>query len=53
MYKESNRLSDGLANYAFLLPLSCHRLISVLLEVDLIVRKDAVGWNTHGGYECN
>lgn len=43
MYREANFLADRLANYTFSLPLGFHRLVSVSLEVDLIVREDAAG----------
>lgn len=43
MYREANRLADGLANYAFLLPLGFHLLESALPFVESFVGDDARG----------
>ncbi|KAG7552028.1 Reverse transcriptase domain [Arabidopsis thaliana x Arabidopsis arenosa] len=40
---EANRLADGLANYAFTLPLGFHSLSSAPPCVDLFMREDASG----------
>ncbi|KAG7593942.1 Ribonuclease H domain [Arabidopsis thaliana x Arabidopsis arenosa] len=41
--REANRLADGLANYAFSLPLGFHAFVSVPIVVDSILRDDVVG----------
>ncbi|KAG7593917.1 AAA+ ATPase domain [Arabidopsis thaliana x Arabidopsis arenosa] len=43
VYREANRLADGLANYAFSLPLGFHAFVSVPIVVDSILRDDVVG----------
>ncbi|KAG7578377.1 Ribonuclease H domain [Arabidopsis thaliana x Arabidopsis arenosa] len=43
VYREANRLADGLANYAFSLPLGFHLLESKPDVVDSIVFDDAIG----------
>ncbi|KAG7566501.1 Reverse transcriptase domain [Arabidopsis suecica] len=40
VYREANRLADGLANYAFSLPLGFHSFSNVPLVVDSIWRED-------------
>jgi len=40
MYREANRLADGLANYAFSLALGFHVLDVIPLVVDPIMRED-------------
>lgn len=41
MYREANLLADGLANYAFSLPLGFHSLATRPAIVDSIVLEDA------------
>lgn len=43
MYRETNCLVDGLANYAFYLSLGFYALNSALVEVDSILREDVCG----------
>ncbi|KAG7568097.1 Ribonuclease H domain [Arabidopsis thaliana x Arabidopsis arenosa] len=44
VYREANRLADGLANYAFTLPLGFHALSVVPIDFASIVREDALGF---------
>ncbi|CAA7012925.1 unnamed protein product [Microthlaspi erraticum] len=46
VYREANRLADGLANYAFTVPLGFHSLQLVPASVDSILQDDVIG------YEC-
>ncbi|KAG7599188.1 Reverse transcriptase zinc-binding domain [Arabidopsis suecica] len=43
VYREANRLADGLANYAFTLPLGFHLFNSRLDALNSIVLEDAIG----------
>lgn len=43
VYREANRLADGLANYAFSLPLGFHSLSTCPRVVDSLVFEDVVG----------
>ncbi|KAG7573124.1 Ribonuclease H domain [Arabidopsis suecica] len=43
VYREANRLADGLANYAFTLPLDLHLFETCLEAVHLILLEDANG----------
>ncbi|XP_010484806.1 PREDICTED: uncharacterized protein LOC104763089 [Camelina sativa] len=45
MYREANRLADGLANYALLLPLGFHSFVLSLEPVRSIVLQDLVGFS--------
>ncbi|KAG7592734.1 Ribonuclease H domain [Arabidopsis thaliana x Arabidopsis arenosa] len=45
VYREANRLADGLANYAFTLPLGFHALSTVPMVVDSIIREDVAGFS--------
>ncbi|KAL9860860.1 putative ribonuclease H domain, reverse transcriptase zinc-binding domain-containing protein [Arabidopsis thaliana] len=43
VYREANRLADGLANYAFSLPLGLHSLIDVPDDLEVILHEDNLG----------
>ena len=43
MYREANRLADGLANYAFTLPLGIHNFDYVPPDVISILEDDVLG----------
>lgn len=43
VYREANRLADGLANYAFSLPLGFHSLIDVPDDLEVILHEDSLG----------
>lgn len=43
VYREANYLADGLANYAFSLPLGFHSLIACPSVVDSLLRDDVIG----------
>ncbi|KAG7578577.1 Ribonuclease H domain [Arabidopsis thaliana x Arabidopsis arenosa] len=43
VYREANRLADGLANYAFTLPIGFHAFDIVSLVVDSIFSDDVIG----------
>lgn len=43
VYKETNRLADGLANLAISLPFGFHRFDSVQIELVSLIRKDVDG----------
>ena len=43
VYREANRLADGLANLAFSLPFGFHRLDETPIEVVVLLQEDVVG----------
>ena len=43
VYREVNRLADGLVNHAFSLPLGFHHLFSIPVDLVSIVSDDALG----------
>ena len=43
VYRETNRLADGLANLAFFLPFGFHRFDEVPIEVAVLLQEDVVG----------
>ena len=43
VYREANRLADGLANLAFSLPFGFHRFDEVPIEVAVLLQEDVVG----------
>ena len=43
VYREANRLADGLANYAFLLPIGIHVFVSVPDVVEPLFSDDVIG----------
>lgn len=43
MYREANYLADGLANYAFSLPLGFHALLVLPSDVESLLNDDVIG----------
>ena len=43
MYREANRLADGLANLAFFLPFGFHSFVVAPIKVSVLVHEDVTG----------